>query len=891
MYHSDSISQVLEELNTSESGLKQNEAEKRLKKYGENVLPKSGERVSRLKIFLNQWKSPLLIILLIAGVVSGILKEYIDMTVILLSAMINGIVGFVQEDKANKALNRLQTMIEYKATVLRDGIKKSISSEKVVPGDILFIEAGDRIQADGRIIQSHNLQIQEAALTGESEAARKKAGKLKPDAVVGDRANMIFRGTVVAEGRAEVVVTGTGGDTEIGKIASMVKKTPDEKTPLQKQLARLAKILGIAVFFMSTAIFILGVVSPKERHGFLEMFETAVAIAVAAIPEGLIISLTIILAVGMQRILRKNALVRRLLSAETLGSVSVICTDKTGTLTEGKMHVTYLVSASEDLNFKELQTINMEEEERHPDALKVLKIGIMCNNSSLENPRDPEKKWKFIGDTTDTALIHAGMGVGLEKHRLDQVFQRQDEIPFDSGLRYMATLHKKDADTVICIKGAGEKIYDFCSHYEEDGQRKKMSQKKSRWFKQEEKKLTGQGYRVLAVAYKNEKKSKKKLNTQDLTDMTLTGLVALSDPLRSDVKETIEIAQKAGIRIVMITGDHLRTAQSIAAQIDMPHQDQYTMTGGEIEKIKDSELRKLVKKIHVFARVEPKHKIRIVKAFQDNNQVVAMTGDGVNDAPALKAADIGIALGAGSDVSKETSDMVLMDNHVSTIVSAVEEGRTIYQNIRKVVVFLLSDSFTEVLLITGCIILGYPLAILPVQILWVNLIEDTFPTIALAFDKGDKENMTEPPRKKHDSIFNKEMKMLIVIITIISDLTLFGIFLYFFDYFQGDIDLVRTMVFAALTIDSLFFIFPVRSMNHMVWHINPFNNRYIIGSVFFGMLMLVTSIYWSPLQILLSTVPLGWFEWGIILAFGALNLVLIELIKGFFLVKKYHHLR
>ncbi|MBD3311787.1 MAG: HAD-IC family P-type ATPase [Candidatus Magasanikbacteria bacterium] len=891
MYHSLSISQVLKELNTTKQGLKQKQVEKRLKKYGENILPKSGEKVSRLKIFLNQWKSPLLIILLVAGAVSGVLKEFIDMTVIFLSAGINGIVGFIQEDKASKALSRLQSMIEYKATVLRDGIKKSLASNKVVPGDILFIEAGDRIQADGRILQSHNLQIQEAALTGESEAAKKKVGRLKKETVVGDRTNMVYRGTVATEGKATIVVTGTGGNTEIGKIASMVKKTADEKTPLQKQLSRLAKLLGVAVLLMSTAIFVLGVLSPRERHGFFEMFETAVAVAVAAIPEGLIISLTIILAIGMQRILRKNALVRRLLSAETLGSVSVICTDKTGTLTEGKMHVTYLVTSSEDLNFKELHAIDMKEEERHPDALKALKVGVMCNDGSLENPRDKTENWKFIGDTTDTALVQAGMYVGLEKHHLDQVFRRSDEIPFDSSLQYMATLHKEEQDSVIYTKGAGEKIIDFCSYYEHNGQKKKMDQKKLHWFREQEKRLTGQGFRVLALAYKKADKKKNKLNKSDLTDMVLAGLVALSDPLRPDVEQTIRIAQEAGIRIVMITGDHLRTAQSIARQIDLPCEDKHTMTGTDIEKIKDEKLRKLVKKIHVFARVEPKHKIRIVRAFQVNDEVVAMTGDGVNDAPALKAADMGIALGAGSDVSKETSDMVLLDNNVSTIVSAVEEGRTIYQNIRKVIVFLLSGSFSEVLLITSSLILGYPLAILPVQILWVNLIEDSFPNIALAFDKGDKENMKEPPRKKNESIFNKEMKSLILIITIVSNFILIGLYLYFFHYYEGQLDLVRTMVFAALTIDSLFFILPVRSMNHMVWHINPFSNKYIIGSLVFGLIMLITSIYWPPLQILLGTVPLGWFEWLVIIAFGVMNLALIELVKGFFLVKKYHHLR
>jgi len=880
--HDIAIGQIFDNLKTSKKGLSSFEVETRLKEYGANKLPKSREKITKLGIFFEQWKSPLIIILAVAGIISGVLAEYVDMTVILITVSVNVLIGFFQEYKANEALKKLSKMIEYKAVVIRDGREVQVEGVNIVPGDILVIDAGEKIQADARIIEETDLQVNESVLTGESEQVKKQVKLLTKNLSVGDRTNMLFKGTVVENGRAKAVVVATGKDTEIGKIASLVKNTKDEKTPLQKQLSSLGKKIGIIVLFISLGIFVLGVFSKSEHHGLLEMFETAVAVAVAAIPEGLVISMTVILAIGMQHILKKKALVRKMLAAETLGSVSVICTDKTGTLTEGKMRITRLVTSSDDLNFEELKLVNLKEAERHSDSVLGLRIGIMCNDGLLTNPQDQEKEWVFVGDTTDTAFVYAGMKIGLEKHNLDKVLIRTSEIPFDSKNKFMATTHSIDHESLIYVKGAAEILYPKCGFYEDGGKLKKLSKEKLKWFKSQEEEMTSQGLRVLALAYKKDKTQIKQLKKTDIDSLVLVGLVALSDPLRLDVKETINLTKQAGIRTVMITGDHVRTAQSIARELGIPAEDHQIFDGQKLEKLSDEELKKAVRDIYVFARVDPKHKIRIVQAFQSNGEIVAMTGDGINDAPALKGADIGVALGSGTSVAKEISDIVLLDDHFNTIVAAVEEGRGIYQNIKKVVLYLLAGSLAEVILIAGSLIAGLPLAILPAQILWVNLIEDSFPNMALAFDKGEKENMTELPRKKGESIIDKEMKVMIAIISIVSNLVLLGLFLYFWKT-TGNIELTRTIIFVGLGIDSLLYVYSVRSMRHMVWQTNPFSNNYLTLAVLFGWLLLVGAVYLPPLQYLLRTVSLDMWHWGVMIGFGFLNIFLIEVVKGFFL--------
>ncbi len=872
-----SVKEALENLQTSKQGLSEEKAREKLARHGENVLPSSGGELTRLKIFLSQWKSPLILILLVAGIASGLLGEVVDMTVIFITIAVNVLVGFFQENKANTALNKLRSLITYKATVLRNGETRIISSEDVVVGDILLLEAGDRIQADGRIIEQIEFTVDESLLTGESEPVSKHTQKIGKDVGIGDKSNMVFRGTTVTNGRARIVVSATGVKTEIGHIASLVKETKDEKTPLQEQLGKLSKFIAVIVLLISLAIFLIGVFSPAEEHSLIEMFETAVAVAVAAIPEGLVISLTVILAIGMQFILRKKALVRKLVAAETLGSVSVICSDKTGTLTEGNMSVTGLVTAAEDLNYKELQVLNASDPDRRPDAILAYKIGILANDAIVENKNGSRE---FVGDTTDIAFAKGGADMGLGKLGLEKLIPRKDEVPFDSKRKFIATLHSFDGKNLAYVKGAPEVLLKKSTHCHKDGKSVRLDEKQRKFFADTLNKMVDKGLRTIAVGYLKDHQGHK-LEESDIKDLVFVGIFALSDPLRPDVKSTIDIAKKAGIRIVMITGDHARTAQSIAREINLPAYDNNVFHGEDMSSVSDEELQVLINKISIFARVNPKDKIRIVQAFQKNGEVVAMTGDGVNDAPALKGSDIGVAVGSGTDVAKETADIVLQDDRLGTIVDAVEEGRGIYQNIKKVVLYLLSGSFAEVILISGSLIAGLPLAVLPAQILWVNLIEDSFPNMALAFDKGDKENMSDPPRKKNDPIIDREMRTMILIISLVSNFILFGLFLYYWNV-TGDIALTRTIMFVGLGIDSLLYIYSVRSMRRHVWSMNPFDNRYLTGAVLFGWVMLVLAVYWDPLQYLLRTVSLGWQHWTVMIIFGFVNILLIEIIKGFF---------
>ncbi|PIZ94342.1 MAG: ATPase [Candidatus Magasanikbacteria bacterium CG_4_10_14_0_2_um_filter_37_12] len=880
--HSLSTKEVLKKLHSSEKGLSKDIAKKMLSENGPNILPKSDNGMTKFKIFFEQWTSPLILILVVAGIASGILGEFIDMTVIGITVGVNVLVGFVQENKADNALKKLYFLITYKAMVLRNGEKHLIPSEDIVVGDILLLDAGDKVQADGRIIENIDFTVNESILTGESEPVEKQKEKIKQEAGIGDRTNMVFRGTTITNGRARVVVTAVGEKTELGNIARLVKQTSDDKTPLQQQLTKLSKMIAIVVLFISVAIFFLGVFGTSEKHTFLEMFGTSVAVAVAAIPEGLVISLTIILAVGMQFILKKKALVRKLVAAETLGSVSVICTDKTGTLTEGNMSITSLITAENNLDHDELKVIHIEKEDHHPDALLAFKIGILCNNAITQEMTDKEI---FVGDTTDIAFARVGLDIGIKKQEFEKIVPRKGELPFDSIKKYMATLHHIDGKEIIYVKGAPEVIFKKATHYYKNGKVWKLNEKQKKFFEEHLNTFVEKGLRAIAVGFSKKQNSNSELNQKDVNDVVLVGLFALSDPLRSDVKSTIDIAKKAGIRIVMITGDHVKTAQSIAREINLPAEDENIFDGEMLGKINNDELEQAVKHISVFARVNPEDKIRIVQAFQRNDEVVAMTGDGVNDAPAIKGADIGIALGSGTDVAKETADIVLEDDRLGTIVDAVEEGRGIYQNIKKIVLYLLSGSFAEVILIAGSLIGGLPLAILPAQILWVNLIEDSFPNMALAFDKGDKENMKEPPRKRDDSILDKEMKTMIAIISIVSNIVLFGLFLYFWRI-TGDIDLTRTIMFVGLGIDSLLYIYSVRSMRRHIWNMNPFNNKYLTASIAFGWAMLLGAVYLPHLQYLLRTIALGWQHWGIMLLFGLLNVMLIEIVKGIFLVRK-----
>ncbi len=878
--------ELLEVLRTDKKrGLRTANVPELQQQYGQNKLPSAGGISSRLSIFLSQWKSPLIIILMVAGTISGIMHEFVDMGIIYGTSIINIIIGFIQENKANDALKKLQSMVTYSARVLRDGNRVQIDSTALVPGDILFLSAGDRMQADGRLLAAQELLVNEAALTGESEPIKKIVGVQPEDASLGDRINMVYRGTSVMNGEATVLVTATGVDTELGKIATLVQETQEEDTPLQIELGRLSMMLGIVISGIAVGLVVLGLLRGGDNYTLLQLFETAVAVAVAAIPEGMVISLTVVLALGMQQIIKKKSLVRKLVAAETLGSVSVICTDKTGTLTEGVMRTTRVVTMNEDLEGGEIQLLDPHSPDRHKEALLALRIGLLSNNASLENPNDPPKAWKLFGDTTEIALLEIAERVDMHKAALEDVYHRVAEVPFTSERKYMATLHQGNHERHMYIKGAPDVLLAKTTKAYMSGEEKRLGPAMKKELEAKLDEMTSSGLRVLMICYKDIPRKQETISDSDVGSLVFVGFVGLSDPVRPEVRQTIDAAKGAGIHVAMITGDHKKTAASIAASLGLPHAEDDIFEGKEIEAMDDAALTKAIGRASIFARVDPKHKVRIVQAFQARGDVVSMTGDGVNDAPALKGADIGVALGSGTDIAKETSDLVLLDDSFSTIVAAVEEGRRIYQNIKKVVLYLLSGTFAEVVMIAGSIIAGLPVAALPAQILWINIVEDTFLNIALAFDKGDKENMNDKPRKKGERIIDSEMKIIIVAKSVLSNITLFSIYYYMLKS-TNDLTLARTMVFVGFGIDSLFLIFSVRSLRHMIWELNPFGNKILLLFVAYGWAMLITAVHVPAIQFLLKTKPMGVREWGIMLAFGLGNMALIEIVKYIFIIRK-----
>ncbi len=882
MYHYLSIEKIFQSLRTERLGISQEEAVLRLKEFGPNKLPQA-KKLPVLKLFLRQFANPLIYILIVACVISFFASHFFDAIIVLAVVLVSSVVGFVQEYKANQALVHLKKLVKYKARVLRNGQEHIISQEYIVPGDIISLSPGDKIPADARLIEAYNFEVIEASLTGESVPSSKISEQLAKDTPLADRENMVYLGTVVAKGKAVAVVTSTGQKTELGQVATMVKETNDNITPLQKQINSFGKILGLILIAINILIFVIGVLTGRPPF---EMFLTSVAMVVAAVPEGLLPAMTIILAVGMQKLAKHKGLVRKMLAAETLGSVSVICSDKTGTLTRGEMRVSQIITETEKISHdgeKFSQTINPYSKDSHSVALK---IGFLCNNAIAENPRDELKDWKVVGDPTEKALLLAGVTGGLVKAKLEKEETRIAEIPFDSSYKMMATLHRhkdlKEYESISYVKGAPEKILDFCSFVDVEGEKNFLTQDRKQQIQNQYESLTGSGLRVLAVGYKvnNSVLLPNDFTWEILADFVFVGLIAIKDLLRPEAKKTIQLCQEAGIRPIIVTGDHKLTAMAVARELGMIINEDVVMEGAGLDKISDSELSEKVKNIVIFARVEPRHKIRIVSALQANGEVVAMTGDGVNDAPALKKADIGVAVGSGTDVAKEVADLVLLDDNFKTIVMAVERGRNTFNNIRKVILYLITDGFTEIVLIGGAIILGFPLPILPVQILWIKLAESAAPAMALAFDEVNENVMKDRPRKKEEAVVNKPMRNLIIFYALIMDLILFGIF-YAFLATGKDFELVRTMVFAGLGLSSFFYIFSVRGLKSSILKINPLSNKFLLVSIGLGVTMLLVAIYVPLFNKVLRTVPLGTIEWLILAGYSVLSVIVYEVGKKF----------
>ncbi len=875
-YHNDTLTSLFDQLHTSERGLSTTEVEKRIQDHGPNELPVSTGEFSRLKTFLRQFKSLLLGILVGAGVVSGLLGEMVDMVVIFITVVLNACVGYFQENKANQSLKKLRSMVSYKAVVLRDGVFVQVQSTEIVVGDILSIEAGDKVQADGRVISCNELQLNEAALTGESKPVDKQTGELPKDTVLAEQCNMVFRGTTVIRGKATVLITAIGTATQIGQIATLVLRTDNEETPLQRSLRSLSKTIALFVLLLCAGIIGLGL-ALDQGHSFIQLFQTAVAVAVAAIPEGLVISLTMILALGMTRILRRDALIRRLIAAETLGSVTVICTDKTGTITEGVMSVSQIYTSAQDVPFSTLTSANLvSREQEYGDQLFAIQTGILASDGGAVHDETSDT-WSYFGDTTDTALLKAGVALHITRAEIGQTYTRIADVPFTSERKYMATLSRTNKQSVLTVKGAADVLLLRCvSVYEHSAQVPLTSEKKSA-IETTLKHMIARGYRVLLIAHRD-MGSVQTVNDNDVSSLTFVALVGITDPIRPDVLATIEKTKQAGIRTIMITGDHVDTARLIGQEVGIVSDGNTVFDGTALESMDDETLARAVQQCSVFARVNPVHKIRIVNALQKHGEVVAMTGDGVNDAPALKGADIGIALGSGTDVAKESADMVLLNDSFATIVEAIREGRGIFENIRKVILYLFSSCFTEVILIVGSLFFGLPLALLPVQILWINILQDSFPVMGLAFDSARPGVLNQPPRSRRAPLLDWTLGRFVVARTILCDVPL--LLFFAFQVSAGvDISYARTMTFVGVACLGLFYIFSIRHPHTFIWQARFFDNKQLIGAVALGAVLIYLSTTVPFLQVALGTVELLWLDWLFLLGYGVYNICVMETVK------------
>ncbi|MBD3273348.1 HAD-IC family P-type ATPase [Candidatus Dependentiae bacterium] len=859
-FYKKKIDTIISDLKTDlEKGLDNKKIKSLQKKYGKNEIKKT-KKVSPLKIFFKQFLSPLMFILLISTALSIFIGEMKDAIIISAAVMLNVIVGFIQEWRAEKSVEALKKYEVLHSNVIRNGKKIKIKSKELVPGDIVLLSAGEKIPADIRLINVNDFRVNEALLTGESKPIKKITESIEEKVTIGDRKNMAFSGTNAVSGKAKGVVVTTGEKTEIGRIASLVEETKTIETPLQKQVKRFSWILGVLFLGIALFIFILGLIRGMSIY---QIALTSIALGVAAIPEGLLVAVTVILAVGMQRMLKRKALVRHLVAAETLGSVSVICTDKTGTLTEGKMLVNKIISPKEEITISNKKENNILEIE---EIKNIIIAGILNNDAQIEDNDN-----NSIGHPTEIAILKLADELNIDIEQTQNKYKRIEEIPFSSNLKYMATLHEfeeHEEHKEIIVKGAPEKIFEMCKS------------DNLKHFKNKAKEMAEQGLRILAFA---QKETSEKNLKDNLKNLNFIGLIGIKDPLRPTAQETVEELNRAGVRVVLVTGDHKETAKNIAINAGIEIKNG-TITGTELDELDDKELEDRIEKIDVFARVEPKHKIRIVDAWKSKGKSVAMTGDGVNDAPALKAADIGVALGSGSDVAHEISDMVLLDNNLSSIDAAVKEGRTIFDNIRKVIVYLMSDSFGEIVLIAGSLSMGLPLPILATQIFWINLITDGFPYLALTVEPPEKDIMKRKPRDKNESIINKQMKILIFIIGIVTDI---GLFLLYFVLLKLKFELshIRTMIFTALSVNSLLYILSVSNMHKILFKMNPFKNKWMLPAIILGLFTQISVVYLPWLQKLFYTVSLNIYEWIIIFILALIKITGIEIAKYFFIIK------
>ena len=876
------VKEIFHRLGASENGLSDVEAKNRLSQYGPNKLAEE-EKISKLKILFHQFTSPLIYILLIAGAVTILLNEYIDSGVIFSVVILNAIIGFIQEYKAEESVRALKKMVVPKAKVIRNGKEKEINSEELVPGDIVMLASGARVPADLRLIHTIELRIDEAMLTGESLPAEKTVAPIKEENLIpGDQRNMTFMGTIVVSGRAKGIVAETGMKTILGSIAQEVKEIGIVKAPIQEKIHNFAKAIGFIVLGASTLLFFVGLLVGESAK---TMFMTAVAAAVATIPEGLPIVVTIAMAIGVTRMAKQNAIIRKLPAVETLGSTTVIGSDKTGTLTKNEMTVKLIYDGS---HIYEITGSGYEpkgeilhegipidaKEKKH--LMQTLRIGLLCNESNIY---EEEGQYKVDGDPTEGALIVSAIKAGFNPEEEKASYEQTAIIPFESDRGYMATLHKHRVKKYIFVKGAPEKILDMCI---EDIDEKEINKKNILNVASD---FAREGLRVLAFGYKEAPHDLEEIACKDVecrdvsSELVFAGLQGMIDPPRPEAIDAINGCKKAGIKVVMITGDHAITAKAIAKKLGIADDGADVLSGKELEGMSDEELFNKVKHVDVYARVSPQHKLRIVQQFKKHGDIVAVTGDGVNDAPALKAAHIGIAMGrSGTDVAKEASDMVLTDDNFASIFNAVKEGRVVFDNIRKVTFFLIPTGIAAIISILLAIIMGVPIPYVPAQLLWINLVTNGLQDVALAFEPGEKGVIERVVRHPKEGIINK---MLIERTVIVGILISVGVVYTFVSALNaGDsIEKARTVAVTTMVFFQFFQAWNSRSELESIFRINPVSNPFLFFSMIAAFFAQLSMIYVPTLQWIFRTEPIAMYEWLQILLISSTVIAVVEVDK------------
>lgn len=881
-WHTQDVAETLKQQQTDTNGLSEQQVTDRRETYGANRLPEPAPR-SWLFRFILQFHNVLIYVLLIAAMITALLNHWVDTIVILAVILVNAIIGILQEGKAERALDAIKNMLALKAAVIRDGERKTVSAEQLVPGDIVLLEAGDKVPADIRLIKSHSLQVQEAILTGESLAVEKHTRTVAADSPLGDRGCMAFSGTSVTSGQAQGVVVEIGSGTEIGRISGLISEVKTLTTPLVEQMDVFAKWLSLIIVVIAALIFGMGYW--VLDYEFSEIFIAVVGLTVAAIPEGLPAVLTITLAVGVQAMARRNAIVRQLPAIETLGSVSVICTDKTGTLTRNEMSVTHLLTADDKFEISgegyapigEVRPLLKDGVGSESSLLDIGLVALLCNDSQLQ--KNDKNEWVVEGDPMEGALMAFAGKLGLDLHDDKRKWTQTDVIPFDARYRYMATLnHDHKGNAVICVKGAPEKILDLCSYQQTEEQNRQAVNRE--YWRREAEEIAAQGQRVLALAIKKVSVEQTVVSRDDVeNELVLLGFVGLMDPPRNETIEAIAECYRAGIEVKMITGDHALTAAAIGKKIGL-HKTERVLTGAELDQLDDEALARAVKEVDIFARTSPEHKLRLVMALQEDGLVVAMTGDGVNDAPALKRADAGIAMGVkGSEAAKEASSLVLTDDNFASIVAAVREGRTVYDNIKKVISWTLPTNTGEAFTIIFALMLSMALPITAVQILWVNMITAVTLGIALAFEPTEANTMKQPPRPRNKPLLSGTLLWQVVLTSILFIIGIFGIYSYAIG--QGySIELARTMSMNTLVVMEVFYLFFVRNMygTSLTWKAVRGTKViwYAVTLVTAGQLAIT---YLPQMQSVFRTEAVGFNDGLIIIAIGVVLFTIIELEK------------